>query len=360
VDGNTRAERFALAEEVTLKGGYQRRPDIVLYLNGIAVAVIELKRSSVELADGCASSSPPGRDLHKGFFSTVQLVLAGSDSQAGTAPPARRSIFFEWKDEAPGAAGGAPAPGALLDRPLGNWSENATPRPVRNCMLFDAGHKRCPARTSLRLKAAQARIARREGGVIWHTRAAAEHPDGADRQVVAGARPRAAHPRRHPSIGLDRASRAVTRRMRRLGVVLSSNHLAIQHHQSSCRALGVPDDAPSRLAMRAARPSGRRNWCGGHLCDPRESMQLRISRGVAFSDTVAPAPVEQSAGAGRAASRTRASSFHSTKTAPACRGAVGSAPGIAPRQHELHGAKSPCLKISSWLVMTGAPRRQFH
>jgi type I restriction enzyme, R subunit len=25
---------FALAEEVTLKGGYQRRPDIVLYLNG--------------------------------------------------------------------------------------------------------------------------------------------------------------------------------------------------------------------------------------------------------------------------------------------------------------------------------------
>ena len=35
---------FALAEEVTLKGGYQRRPDIVLYLNGIAVAVIEFKR----------------------------------------------------------------------------------------------------------------------------------------------------------------------------------------------------------------------------------------------------------------------------------------------------------------------------
>ncbi len=28
---------FALAEEVTLRGGYQRRPDLVLYLNGIAV-----------------------------------------------------------------------------------------------------------------------------------------------------------------------------------------------------------------------------------------------------------------------------------------------------------------------------------
>src|SRR5665213_697486 len=43
---------FALAEEVTLKGGYQRRPDIVLYINGIAIAVIELKRSSVEVGDG--------------------------------------------------------------------------------------------------------------------------------------------------------------------------------------------------------------------------------------------------------------------------------------------------------------------
>ena len=43
---------FALAEEVTLRGGYQRRPDLVLYLNGIAVGVIELKRSSIEIADG--------------------------------------------------------------------------------------------------------------------------------------------------------------------------------------------------------------------------------------------------------------------------------------------------------------------
>ena len=43
---------FALAEEVTLRGGYQRRPDIVLYINGLAIGVIELKRSSVEIGDG--------------------------------------------------------------------------------------------------------------------------------------------------------------------------------------------------------------------------------------------------------------------------------------------------------------------
>ena len=43
---------FALAEEVTLRGGYERRPDLVIYLNGMAVGVIELKRSSVKIADG--------------------------------------------------------------------------------------------------------------------------------------------------------------------------------------------------------------------------------------------------------------------------------------------------------------------
>lgn len=43
---------FAIAEEVTLKGGHERRPDIVLYVNGIAVGVLELKKSAVSIGDG--------------------------------------------------------------------------------------------------------------------------------------------------------------------------------------------------------------------------------------------------------------------------------------------------------------------
>src|SRR5207247_8335745 len=80
---------FAVAEEVTLKGGYERRPDVVLYVNGIAIAVIELKRSSVEVADGVRQLITNQEEIfNKGFFSMVQLVLAGSDSQGlryGTA-----------------------------------------------------------------------------------------------------------------------------------------------------------------------------------------------------------------------------------------------------------------------------------
>ena len=43
---------FAIAEEVTLQGNFERRPDLVLYINGIAIGVIELKRSSVSVGEG--------------------------------------------------------------------------------------------------------------------------------------------------------------------------------------------------------------------------------------------------------------------------------------------------------------------
>jgi type I restriction enzyme, R subunit len=165
---------FALAEEVTLKGGYERRPDIVLYLNGLAVAVIEFKRSSVDVTDGVRQLITNQEEIfNKGFFAIVQLVLAGSDSQGlryGTARTPEQ-FFVQWKDEAPGEAGSAPAPGALLDRPLAQLCNKARLLDlIRNCVLFDAGQKKVPRpHQYFGLKAAQARIAKREGGVIWHT-----------------------------------------------------------------------------------------------------------------------------------------------------------------------------------------------
>jgi len=45
--GNPAQPRFAIAEEVTIKGAKERRPDIVFYINGIAIGVLELKKVSV-------------------------------------------------------------------------------------------------------------------------------------------------------------------------------------------------------------------------------------------------------------------------------------------------------------------------
>ena len=166
------ANDFALAEEVTLKGGHQRRPDIVLYLNGLAIAVIELKRSSVELADGVRQLITNQEEIfNQGFFSSVQLLLAGSDSQGlryGTTGTPEQ-FFVEWKDEAPVA--GDASPGVLLDRPLAQLCSKARLLDlIRHFIIFDAGQKKVPRpHQYFGVKAAQARIARHEGGVIWHT-----------------------------------------------------------------------------------------------------------------------------------------------------------------------------------------------
>jgi type I restriction enzyme R subunit len=163
---------FALAEEVTLRGGYERRPDIVLYVNGLAIGVIELKRSSVEIGDGVRQLITNQEDIfNKPFFSTVQLLFAGSDSQGlryGTTGTAEQ-FFVAWKDEAP--TGGPPVEGALLDRPLAHMCDKTRLLDlIRNFVVFDAGHKKVPRPHQFAgVKAAQERIAKREGGVIWHT-----------------------------------------------------------------------------------------------------------------------------------------------------------------------------------------------
>jgi type I restriction enzyme R subunit len=164
---------FALAEEVTLKGGYERRPDIVLYINGIAVAVIELKRSSVEIADGVRQLITNQESIFNlPFFPTVQLLLAGNDSQGlryGTVT-SREEFFAEWK-VAPLPDGAPVPPGALLDRPLAELCDKAGLLDlIRNFIIFDNGIKKVPRQhQSTGVKAAQERIRHREGGVIWHT-----------------------------------------------------------------------------------------------------------------------------------------------------------------------------------------------
>lgn len=161
---------FALAEEVTLRGGYERRPDIVLYLNGIAVCVIELKRSSVEIADGVRQLITNQEEIFNlGFFPTVQLVFAGSDSQGlrfGTVTT-KEEFFVEWK-----AANTATlTTGAFLDRPLAEMCEKFRLLDlIRNFVIFENGIKKVPRPHQFEgVKAAQERIRKREGGVIWHT-----------------------------------------------------------------------------------------------------------------------------------------------------------------------------------------------
>jgi type I restriction enzyme R subunit len=164
---------FGLAEEVTLRGGYERRPDLVVYINGIAVAVIELKRSSVEIADGVRQLITNQEEIfNKNFFTTVQLVLAGSDSQGlryGTTGTPEK-FFVEWKLDKQDKAN-LTAEGALLDIPLAQiFDKRRFLDLIYNFIIFDGGQKKVPRVHQYHgVKAAQERIANHQGGVIWHT-----------------------------------------------------------------------------------------------------------------------------------------------------------------------------------------------
>ena len=93
---------FAIAEEVTLRGNLERRPDLVLYVNGIAIGVIELKNSYVSIGDGIRQLlSNQQREFNEWFFTTVQIVIAGNDSEGlryGSIETEEK-MFLKWKED---------------------------------------------------------------------------------------------------------------------------------------------------------------------------------------------------------------------------------------------------------------------
>jgi type I restriction enzyme, R subunit len=162
---------FAIAQEVTLKGRHERRPDLVLYVNGIAIGVLELKNSRVSIGDGIRQSlSNQTPEFNEWFFSTVQFVFAGNDSeglQYGTIGTEEK-YFLAWKeDEADNSR-------FKLDKYLLKMCNKARLLELmHDFVLFDGGIKKLPrAHQYFGVKAAQEQIRLRKGGIIWHTQGA--------------------------------------------------------------------------------------------------------------------------------------------------------------------------------------------
>ena len=54
----------------------------MLYINGIAIGVLELKRSIVSVSEGIRQNlANQDTEFIEWFFSTVQLVMAGNDTE---------------------------------------------------------------------------------------------------------------------------------------------------------------------------------------------------------------------------------------------------------------------------------------
>jgi type I restriction enzyme R subunit len=72
---NPESNNFAIAEEVSIQGNHDKRPDIVIYVNGIALGIIELKRSTVSIGEGIRQSIVNKKSLYNPFFQQYNLSL---------------------------------------------------------------------------------------------------------------------------------------------------------------------------------------------------------------------------------------------------------------------------------------------
>ena len=161
--------QFYIAEEVTINSStpdsFTKRPDLVIYVNGIALAVIELKRSKVSVHDGIRQTiGNQQENFIRPFFSTVQLLFAGNDSQGlyyGVIDTPEK-FWLRWKEP------DASIPNEL-DRSVTQWfNKKRLLEMIHDFLVFDAGVKKvCRPNQYFAVKAAQPRCEKKEGGVIW-------------------------------------------------------------------------------------------------------------------------------------------------------------------------------------------------
>ncbi len=166
---------FAIAEEVIVAAAdakaHGKRPDVVIYVNGIALGVLELKRSTVSVAEGIRQNLDNQKKIFiERFFSTMQFVLAGNDTEGlryGTIQTPEK-YYLTWKCEPHG-------PGNEIENPLDRALTQICSKArflelIHDFIVFDAGVKKlCRHNQYFGVRAAQPYVKRREGGIIWHT-----------------------------------------------------------------------------------------------------------------------------------------------------------------------------------------------
>jgi len=160
---------FYIAEEVTVNASspesFTKRPDLVIYVNGIALAVIELKRSKVSVHDGIRQNIGNQKaDFIRPFFSTIQLLFAGNDSEGlyyGVIDTPEK-FWLRWKEPDKEITN-------ELDRSTLQWfAKGRLLEVIHDFIVYDAGIKKaCRPNQYFAVKAAQPRCRAKESGVIW-------------------------------------------------------------------------------------------------------------------------------------------------------------------------------------------------
>lgn len=165
---NPHNNHFAFAEEVTVSGKNEKRPDIVIYVNGIALGVLELKRSKVGVSEGIRQNLDNQKpEFIQKFFTTMQFVMAGNDTQGlryGTIETSEK-YYLQWKEESL----------REYDYPLDKHIAQLLAKErflelIHDFVVFDKGTKKLARPNQyFGITAAHHNVRNRQGGIIWHT-----------------------------------------------------------------------------------------------------------------------------------------------------------------------------------------------
>ncbi len=156
---------FSVAEEVSVKGPNTKRPDVVLYVNGIALGVLELKNSSVSVESAIRQNlDNQKKEFIRDFFKTIQLVMAGNESQGlryGVIET-KEKHYLSWKEEG--------VQKNLLETIERFLKKERFLEFIHDFLIFDKGQKKCTRfHQYFAIKKTQEFIHKKEGGIIWHT-----------------------------------------------------------------------------------------------------------------------------------------------------------------------------------------------
>ncbi len=167
---NPQANRFAVAEEVSYIDPittYNRRPDIVIYVNGIALAVVELKKSIVTIQQGIVQHNSNQKSSIPSFFTTVQFcVVSNKDAFKYSTIQTPEDFWCPWKKDT----------NNIYDKYTNDESyceffkKDTFMFLFRWGVLSDGGRKKVMRPHQYHaLKAAIPRLNEKSSGVIWHS-----------------------------------------------------------------------------------------------------------------------------------------------------------------------------------------------
>ena len=177
-------EEFEVSRVSQSDAQKHRRPDLVLFINGIPIVVIELKKSSVSFENGIKQlEKEQGKDEIAHLFKYIQLTIAanGSGARYGTTGTAFK-FYSVWKEQDEAKAkeslksliNGREV--SALDMTLfALLSKDRLLRLVRHYIVFDKKMKKvCRYQQFFAIEETLKRVSAkkdgaRAGGLIWHT-----------------------------------------------------------------------------------------------------------------------------------------------------------------------------------------------